>query len=131
MPLLLLYIRNVLVLDTEKTYILIIQKNYSVKLISTSNQNTRFQDFFFGIHFLSKVACCKRTEFQIFSEDVICYILVFCYNLEAANLKYNCWNKNFAIFKSLKESKADLAFLLKLQVCNSRVVIDHTFIQYP
>ena len=39
---------------------------------------------------------------------------VFC--LEAGNLKYrNCWNKNFANLKGLKESKADLAFLLKLQ----------------
>ena len=81
----------------------------------------------------------------------MCVILVFCYNLEAPNLKYrdplgtgrklnvyktfrrrtgrllnvlctfnlrpvstgNCWNKLFCQYKGLKESKTDLAFLLK------------------
>ena len=48
--------------------------------------------------------------------------MLFCYNLEAANVQYpNCRNKNFANFKGLKKSKADLAFLVK------SVVIDHTF----
>ena len=64
----------------------------------------------------SKIASSKWTELQKFSEDVICKVLVFCYNLEATNVKnYNCWNKNLANFKGLKESKTDLAFLLKSQ----------------
>ena len=43
-------------------------------------------------------------------------IVLWSFNLEAANLKYhNCCNKNFANFKGLEESKADLAFLLKSQ----------------
>ena len=38
---------------------------------------------------LSKIASSKWTELQIFSEDVVCSVLVFCYNLETANLKYH------------------------------------------
>ena len=53
---LLLYIRNILLLETEKMRIfknilLLIQKNDSEKSISTSTQNTQFQDFSFEIHF--------------------------------------------------------------------------------
>ena len=61
-------------------------------------------------------------------------IVLWSFNLEAANLKYhNCCNKNFANFKGLEESKADriltevTAFIHFTHVssCNSRVVIDH------
>ena len=52
-------------------------------------------------------------------------------------LQLNYWKKHFVNFKGLKESKTDLAFLLKSQalqltqyiypVCNSLLVIYHTF----
>ena len=112
--------RNILLLKTEKNthfknMLLVIRKNNSEKwfIRVIRKQDLRVSPLEYT---LSKIASSKWTKLQIFSEDAICQILVFCYKLEAANLKYhNSWNKNFTNFKGLKESRTDLAFLLKSQ----------------
>ena len=86
---------NVLLLETEKNALFKkhVLNTKLFKMIFTRNQNTEFQDFKNGPKF-SETFCWNKN----FSCDIL----------------YS-WNKNFANFKGLKESKADLAFLLKSQ----------------
>ena len=119
--LLLSYKRNVLLLKNWKdahSQERVFNTQIINKMISTSNQNTEIQDYFFGIKFIQDNYLQKWiTKLQMFSADVTSCILLFHHNLEAASPKYdNSWNKNFPNFKRLKESKADFAFSL-----NSRV----------